>query len=293
MAIPEAQLSTWAQHIASQGSVDTHSSIKEALKRYRWPGGMNYTTYLQGSYGNDTNIRGNSDVDLVVESDSVFYNNLTENDKQILGLTPGRFKWQEFRDEVVAALTNTYATGTVNPLKENSVKVAGKGNRLPADVVVAVEYRLYDRLSLQATGITFWTLSGRQVINYPKSHKQNGVNKHSDQRTQKRYKPTVRMFKNARDRLVTEGIASSDQYPSYFIECLLYNVPDNKFGISLQSTYYEVIEWLAESFTSTRHIDFICQNGHQKLFGTDSTQWTIEEARDFIIKLFQLWNRWD
>ena len=33
---------------------------------------MTYVSYLQGSYRNDTNIRGDSDVDLVLELNSVF-----------------------------------------------------------------------------------------------------------------------------------------------------------------------------------------------------------------------------
>ena len=73
MAITEQQLSNWSGLGAQKGSADTYNSIKTALGQYVFPAGMNYRVYLQGSYPNHTNIRGDSDVDVVVETDGVFY----------------------------------------------------------------------------------------------------------------------------------------------------------------------------------------------------------------------------
>ena len=42
-------------------------SIREALDTYEWPAEIKYDVFLQGSYTNDTNLRRDSDVDVVVQ----------------------------------------------------------------------------------------------------------------------------------------------------------------------------------------------------------------------------------
>ena len=88
MAIPEDRLKVWANQGATEGSKNTYTSIKAALDGYSWPEGMKPDIYLQGSYANSTNIRGNSDVDVVAEMTCVYYSNLTEADKPRVGWTP-------------------------------------------------------------------------------------------------------------------------------------------------------------------------------------------------------------
>ncbi|CEE92122.1 nucleotidyltransferase domain-containing protein [Xenorhabdus nematophila] len=56
----------------------TYNTIKGALEAasaaYH---GKNYQVFLQGSYGNDTNIYSESDVDVVIRLDDVYYDDLT------------------------------------------------------------------------------------------------------------------------------------------------------------------------------------------------------------------------
>ena len=87
MPIPESQLKTWSNQGATEGSVKSYASIKAALDAYEWPEGMRPEVYLQGSYPNHTNTRGNSDVDVVAEMDCVYYSNLTEEEKPRVGWT--------------------------------------------------------------------------------------------------------------------------------------------------------------------------------------------------------------
>ena len=75
MAISEAQLETWSrQGAAAVGSRDTYATIKRALEI---PGAgysdKGYKVFLQGSYGNDTNIWAESDVDIVIRLDATFF----------------------------------------------------------------------------------------------------------------------------------------------------------------------------------------------------------------------------
>ena len=168
MAIPEQQLKTWSRLGAQVRSQRTYESIQKALANRQWPAAMGSPrVYLQGSYRNHTNIAGDSDVDVVVESSDVFYSDLTEAEKRLRAMTPGQFTWEEFRDEVFGALAARYSPGRVRQ-GEKCIHVGGAGDRLNADVVPCCEYRTYG--NGYAKGITFWTRSGIQVVNYPELH---------------------------------------------------------------------------------------------------------------------------
>jgi hypothetical protein len=85
MAIPEAQLDTWAKQGPTKQFTDTYASIKAVIEHKSSPfAGRNPQVYLQGSYRNDTNVYGDSDVDIVCCSDSSFnfdVDHLTQNEK--------------------------------------------------------------------------------------------------------------------------------------------------------------------------------------------------------------------
>ena len=78
MPIPESQLETWSHQGAVTTAKQTHESIRKALNPHTWPTGVKYEVYLQGSYKNTTNIRGDSDVDVVAQLNSTFQHDLSE-----------------------------------------------------------------------------------------------------------------------------------------------------------------------------------------------------------------------
>ena len=238
--------------------------------------------YLQGSYPNQTNIRGDSDVDVVVETGSVFYSNLTESERRTAGMVPGAFNWFEFRDEVKKALTNHYGSGDVTQ-GNKCIKVKGGGNRLDADVVPCTEYRNYQYGNVTATGITFWTRSYIQVVNYPKLHLENGSAK--SQSCLQNYKPNIRVFKNARNR-------ANNDFPSYFLECLLYNVPNNYFGNSHNETVFGALRYLNAAKNDNSMETFRCQNEQQAIFGAEEHQIDISAGKSLIDALVALWGSW-
>jgi tRNA nucleotidyltransferase (CCA-adding enzyme) len=74
MAIPESQFETWAKLGAAKQSRDTYATVKNALEDKASPyASKDFITYLQGSYGNDTNVYRDSDVDVVIQLNSTFY----------------------------------------------------------------------------------------------------------------------------------------------------------------------------------------------------------------------------
>lgn len=283
MAIPESQLTTWANQGAITTAKATADSVKNALNSYNnWPDGVDFEVYLQGSYKNSTNIRGDSDVDVVAQLNSTFYSNLSDDQKRTLGITPASYGWSEFRADVLNALRNYY--GQTQIIEGNkTLKLKAGNGRLPANVVVCSQFRRYKTVNNDdyVEGMCFWTKNGdRRVINYPKVHYENGVSKHDN--TNKWYKPVVRIFKNTRNAF------SSDNTPSYFLECLIYNAPHSNFGTSYQDSFCNVINWLNQADLDS----FMCKNGQHKLFGASPEQWTTAQARTFITKAISLWNNW-
>lgn len=90
MSIPESQLITWTNQGSVTNSAITHNVLRNALARHNWSSVMRYTDYLQGSYANTTNIRGESDVDIVIECTSIYNDNLSESEQEIIGLAAGK-----------------------------------------------------------------------------------------------------------------------------------------------------------------------------------------------------------
>ena len=74
MAISEQQLETWSHQGSVTQSASTYQTIRGVLDDpnspyYKWA----YRIFLQGSYGNDTNIYADSDVDVAICLTSVYY----------------------------------------------------------------------------------------------------------------------------------------------------------------------------------------------------------------------------
>jgi predicted nucleotidyltransferase len=291
MPIPEYQLDTWSNPGATIGSSDTYSAVKRALDLHTWPREMAYQVYLQGSYANSTNIRGNSDVDIVVECTSIYYHNLNDIEQQQLRLSPAQHSYEDFRQQLINALTNHFGSSYVDASGANAVEVLPYNNRLKADVLHCHTYRRYNNLQAQADGITFFNRhTWQQIINYPKQHISNGEAKNGLYRTNSRYKRSVRMFKNARERIIQSNDQLRRQFPSYFVECLFYNVPDAYFTSYFQSTFTGAVSYLSGALSNGQAGDFTTQSGQQWLFGSDSVQWSQENARDFVARLNQLWS---
>ena len=136
-------------------------------------------------------------------------------------------------------------------------------------------------------GIGFYLPDERRwVVSYPQQHHQRGSKK--ERATSNRFKRTIRMFKAARNRLVDKGALTKDDAPSYFIECLLYNVPDHLFAQKLAPTYTGILNWLK----TAKLRDFQCQNGQVPLFGRQREQWAVDKSRAFVKAMQELWDTW-
>ncbi len=291
MTIPESQLNRWADHGSQDASKRTHETIRRVLAAHQWPEGTRYDFYLQGSYSNDTNIRRDSDVDVVLELTSAFMHDidsLSPYDKNTImsSFQPPPYGWNDFRRDTLKALEGGFGKRAVAQ-GNKCIKLKADSTRLAADVVVCIRHRRYVNQFTYNEGIALYALHDKRwIVNYPREHHMNGAAK--GRRTGQRYKRTVRMFKAARNHLHSSGLIRSGLAPSYFLECLLYNVPDMTFQVQLQETYRSIVNWMIQIDLRS----LTCQNERQNLFGPSPDQWDVTDAKTLVGQFANLWNNW-
>jgi len=299
MAILESQLSTWANQGSIKMSSSTYESVKNCIDSISWKSDVTYKIYLQGSYKNSTNIYGNSDVDIVVELTKIFSSNtsnLDEVGKAVHNaLGPAKYTLEGFKKSIVEKLKKNYGKENID-LGSKAIKIDGNTSRLDADVVVCNTYKKYLKNNsskiLNATkGIIFNDSdNGDNIINYPKVHYGNGVNKNEQNRTNGNYKSTARIFRNIKATLVNSGTIGSDSAPSYFVECLIYNGKDEFFR---QNTYQlrvsNLLKQFVNDFTDNSVDNYVCQNEQRKLFGAGKQQWNKDDAEKLLVQIIKLW----
>lgn len=302
MPIPFSQLETWSHQGPIISSSNTYQSIRNALEHVNSPISKmirsgEVKVYLQGSYANDTNTRGDSDVDVVVELVGVFHSNkhqLTalELDLHEKTYSLASYDWDSLRSDVIRALGLYYGESYIDTSGSKSVKVLPNSGRLHADVVPVISYRKYHYFNgmhnhSKDVGVSLTNMTTKsRIINYPEKHYQNGVLKHKG--TNNLFKPTVRMIKNAVSYLVDKGDLKKGIAPSYFLQCMIYNIPPHLFNNDLSQTYFNIVNHLH----STVFSGFTCQHEMHSLFGSDDTYWNEVDACVTLNALIKLWNEW-
>lgn len=264
--IDDAQLIEWSYSGKSEYDTNVYNRFQEVILN-------NFDVeemFLQGSYANSTGVFTSSDVDIVVVCSGYYidsYNRSTDLRRlkyDLYGAIEGSFN---FHFE----------------LGKKTIKYQGSPKYSPVDILPCIRYTNRNR----DVGIAFCDHSNNAVIvNYPKQHRDNGTEK--NKRTNGSYKKIVRVFKNLRDQLIDEGEIGRKTAPSYFLECLLYNVPDECYKEYVPDGFISVFGWLTSNKSSAIH--FRCQNEIHHLFNAPNG-WNL---RDYYIFLnaIQRWVRY-
>jgi hypothetical protein len=297
MGIPESQLETWSHQGSIAQSAATYHAIKSTLEspdaNYH---GKNYKVFLQGSYGNDTNIYSESDVDVVIRIDDVYYSDLTllspeEKAAYDQARVPASYLYEQYKADVVQTLTNRF--GSDVKVGDKAIAIASNGSRRKADVIAAMQYRRYRKFNSNYDmqydqGICFFNAAGERIANYPKQHSENLTRKH--QSCNQWLKPMIRILKNLRSKLVEDGKLKSGIAPSYYLEGLLYNVPNEKFGSSYVESFVAAMNWIQQEADKSK---LVCANEQYYLLRTGKpTSWESIDAETFINAAIKLWNTW-
>lgn len=286
--ITKAKLERWTKSETAdrEEAKETHHEIREDLEEGELKGvskGLEFKTKLQGSYRNTTMVYGSGDVDiLVIRNDTYLadFSNVESPTHDPPTKNPKRM-FEEHREGVYRTLQAQYGQ---NAVKQNDKAIELDAEKLPlgADVVPTLRYRRYwERTPPDYTnGIVFWSREDVRVENFPRWHRIQGTLKND--RTNGQYKPTIRLFKNLRNALVNEGEIDKENASSYYIECLLSNIPDS---IIREPDLRERVEATLEQLESDAAENFpnhTMQHGMKPLFGSHPTQWDVTHGRTFI-----------
>lgn len=295
MGIPESQLETWAKQGSIKQSSDTYAAVKTVLEAEDTEyADKLIDVFLQGSYGNDTNVYAESDVDIVIRTDSIYYfdtSTLTPQELQTFyaSFIPATYTFGQYKRQVIEVLQKRFGRDDAKP-GEKAVKIRASGSRRSSDVVVAAEFRRYysgPLGPLYVPGICLFTPSEKQISNYPKQHSASLTRKH--QRTNQWFKPMVRVLKNLRSRLVDQRVLATGTAPSYFVEGLLYNVPDEKFGKSYGDTFVAAMTWILQADRT----ELITPSGQHYLTRDNAPEcWPCANCNAFIEEAVRFWNEW-
>lgn len=273
MAISEQQLETWSHQGSQVQSASTYKMIRGVLEDpnspyYQW----SYRIFLQGSYGNDTNIYADSDVDIVICLTSVYYHDISllgdeEKSRFEANRSPGSINFSDFKAHVLAWLKDNFGSGVKAGKK--AIYIPGNQSRRDADVLVCVvnkQFTSYPSIGdpIYREGICFWTSGRQKIVNYPKRHLDNCTTKNGA--TERRFKPSIRILKNMRNAMINQGYIKDGLAPSYFLEGMLSNVPDHHFVASRQQTFENYMYWLehcpTNDLTCANGIHYLLRNGH-------------------------------
>ncbi|WP_433721725.1 nucleotidyltransferase domain-containing protein [Actinoplanes sp. CA-051413] len=259
--------------------------VSDAIKA--WPALRNTSMriYAKGSYPNNTNVRADSDVDIVVECHECTYFDYEP------GVTPagsgssytGKWEPELWRQEVGNALRSHFGAQGVDLTGRVALNVkAVEGSRPSADVVPSFHYVRYvdPNRTRKHDGSCVFDTDQTQIVNWPQQQLDNGRAKNTS--TDYRYKKYVRALKRCENKLVEIG--EIEDLPSYFMECLIWNVEDStlKSGANLQAgfraTLFELWDGIEkgvaqESWVEPNELKWLFK-GHNK--------WTTADAKKLV-----------
>lgn len=231
MNITEQQLITWSKPVSNSEDQMCQNAISQITAALKAKFGSKISIFLQGSYRNNTNVRLNSDVDIVMRYDDAYYpdlQRLSEADKATYNAqrTFAGYNFDQLKTDTQYALMAVFTTDVKR--KNKCIQINGNTNRVTADVIPCFVLKRFKTLqTIEAEGIKFYSDDNHEIISFPNQHYFNGTAKTEE--TYRLYKRIVRILKVINYRLIENGTISDKLVSSFFIECLVYNVSNNNF----------------------------------------------------------------
>jgi hypothetical protein len=262
--------------------------IREAIEGSSVLGGKGIRVFAQGSYKNSTNVRHDSDVDICVCRMDVLFSDFSMAEGftgEDAGLVDVDYTYSQYKSEVEDALVAAFGRRAV--VRGNKAfDVHENTYRVEADVVACFEHRRYtkrgsDGRCYYLSGVELQTDNGRRIINWPQQHYENGVGK--NRATGNRFKYMTRVLKRLRNEMEEAGIAAAKRAPSYLIECLVWNAPNEGFGHDQYAV--DVARVLAHTFNETITDEACFEWGEVnelKYLFRSGQPWSRAQAHDFL-----------
>lgn len=278
-----------AERIVKQGVgkwLDSRSDLYSSDVRY----------VVKGSYANNTNVRQDSDVDIaVVRTDCFYYDDgeLLYADRLKASGSSFPLVGIAYRDSLGVDLKRQFSVNCDDTGK-TAIELFENSGRVSADVVPSFSFRKYYYDELMDIrfheGHKVYRTDGTTVVNYPEQQLTNGRKKNANTGT--RYKQLVRIFKRAENDLVEAGLI--DPLPSYFMECLMYRVPDSRFGSASDTRLTDDLSSaVAYIWSNTGEgggaASWLEPNDIKPIFGAEHS-WTMAQANSLALNVFSHFN---
>ena len=280
----EDTLSSWAQGPGTteqQKCDNAETAVKKAIARDSTLSVRSVTCFAQGSYRQRTNVRADSDVDISAYcTDTIFFDLPDGTTAADFGIsTPAQYSHPAYKRDVQSALCSYFGSAAVTS-GNKAFDIHENTYRVDCDVVPTFEYRRYWEDGSYRQGTAFLCDDGSRIINFPQQTYDNGVTKNTN--TGRRFKRAVRILKRLSNRMSEDGIAEAKAVPSFLLECLAWNVPNEGFS---HSTYTADIRYvLAHVFNETRSdqdCNEWCEVNNCKYLFRPTQPWTRQQANAF------------
>jgi predicted nucleotidyltransferase len=285
----ETVFSTWGGPPSAterQKCENAERAIRNAIDASEELSSKDIEVFVQGSYANRTNVRQESDVDICVLCKNTFFPDYSMSDglnNEILGYSDADYRYAQFKNNMETALKAHF--GAISVTRGNKAfDVHANTYRVAADVVACFEHRRFigtAESNRYYSGTQLLPDTGGKIINWPRQNYANGVEKNDE--TGRRFKAVVRILKRLRNEMVINGHVAAEPIPSYLIECLVWNVPNDGLG---HAEYQGDVRYaLAHLWNETRTDDGCNQwreiNGLKYLFRSNQP-WQRDQVNGFL-----------
>lgn len=268
------------------------SMIKDAINAHEILKTKNIEFIVQGSYGNNTNIKLDSDIDICAMLKDTFYDEYREGVKrENYGFIDGTNNFTEYKNHIIDALQKKFGKENVKP-GNKAIYIESNTYRVHSDVVPAFQFRNFRNETKNnpndfIEGVKFFTANSDGIVNYPKIHVKNGIAKNDN--TLRRFKRTVRLYKRIRNKMKEDGIPVSENIRSFLIESLLWNVPNTIFNST--DSWNDILRNSIISLYNSTKTEEGCKSwgevSEQFYLFHSGRKWTREETNAFLV---QMWN---
>ena len=224
-----------------------------------------------GSSANGTNI-STSDVDLLV----IF------PEPKGLDQDERKLRWLDGRRLVAKSLTDAFGPDKVSAT--NKCLNVDEPNGVSFDVMPVLGRTVLGLKGAEpADAIEFWTYldRGNHIINFPWLHLRNGDQKQLE--TAGGYKRLVRALKITKHYLVEGGFFNPESAYSYHLECLAYNLPNERFAGDLVDSMRYAIQMGRKAISEGNNLATV--SGVHGLFGDTILNW----KPDVALKVFSVY----
>jgi hypothetical protein len=280
----EDKLKKWAEPPSTteqEKSDHAVSMVKKAIEADSTLAAKDVTPFPKGSFHNRTNIRSESDVDVGVRLNTLFYNVYPAGTTCYdFGFSPATYGLDDFKKDVAKAIVSYFGEKETT-VDDKAIQVHSNTVRVDADVVPHAIHRIYNTDKTYIEGVALKTSDGKIIYNYPDQDYDNGVQKNSE--TGRRYKALVRILKNLKCEMIEKGYESPSKAKSFLLASLAYNIPNYYFE---EESYVKMtedgLEFLKERTSDINNVKSWKEvNGIKELFGSHQG-WKFDETHTFI-----------